>query len=83
MATRVERTIESLEDTARVLQGLLSDGPGPSGGAGVKQEDLQRDLIKRLTEEKDSEIEKLKAENDKLRVRVAILCRALDARDRK
>ena len=72
---RLQRTIESLEDTAGVLKSLLQDKTG--------QTDASKVASKEEMDHLRHELALLRAENEKLNVRVAILCRALDERDAK
>ena len=72
---RLERTIESLEDTAGVLKSLLQDKSGQTDDSKLASKE-EMDHLRR-------ELAFLRAENEKLHVRVAILCRALDERDAK
>lgn len=66
---RIERTIQSLEETSTLLLKLLEKPDTSSPASNTAPDQLQHEL------------EILKAENAKLRVRVACLCRALDERD--
>lgn len=82
MDERVERTIQSLEEQAALLKQLVGQGGGPEGGSQQNSDPRQIAAMKQENEQLRRDLNATKLENEKLGVRIAILCRALDERDK-